>query len=104
MGAGAGAQSFRWFIERFEAESKSAIVHRHQGFGAQLDERLHSFFRVHVHFAARRWVVGADRQQRDVDLVPLPDFLEPREISAVAAVKNRSSIHRDDESAETAVT
>src|SRR5205814_10628717 len=87
-------------VEWLETETESAVVHRDQHFCAEFDERLDSLLRVHVHLPAGRRVVSADRQQRDVDLVALTDFFEAREISAVAAMKNRAAIHSYDESAE----
>ena len=78
-------------------------MHRDQHFCAEFDERLDGLLGVHVHLPASRRVVSADRQQRDVDLVALTDFFEAREISAVAAMKNRAAIHSYDESAEAAM-
>ena len=56
-----------------------------------------------MHFAAARRVVGADGQERDVDVVPLADLLEAVEIGGVAAVKNRAPFRLDDEAAEAAM-
>ena len=78
-------------------------MHRHQCFRAELEKGLHRFLRIHVHFASARRVVGADRQERDLDLVALADFLEAREISAVAAMKNRAAIDLDDKPAKAAM-
>ena len=69
-------------------------MHRHQSFRAKFFKGLHRFLRIHVHFAAGGRVVGADRKERDVDLVALADFLEAGEVRAVAAVKNRAPIGR----------
>src|ERR1051325_2305608 len=91
------------FIEWLEAETESAVVHRDQHFCAELDERLDSLLRVHVHLPASRRVISADRQQGDVDLVAVADFFESREIRAVAAMKDRAAIHSNDEPAEAAV-
>src|SRR5207249_6645864 len=54
-------------------------------------------------FATSRRVVRADGKQRQLDLKRVANFSEPREIGSVAAVKNRSTIRSDDESAEIAV-
>ena len=56
-----------------------------------------------MNFATGGRVVRADGKQRQLDVKPVADFSEPREISSVAAVKNRSTIRSDDESAEIAV-
>src|ERR1700730_8564676 len=103
MRAGAGKQSFRRFVERFETEAKGPIMHRDHGFRAQFEKRLDRLLRVHVHFATGRRLVSADRQQGDVDLVTVADFLEAGKISAVAAMKNSTPIHRDDEAAKSAM-
>src|ERR1043166_2951066 len=79
-------------------------MHRDQRFRTQLDESLDRFLRVHVHLAARWWIVGADGQQRDVDLVTLADFFEAGKIGAVATMKHGPAIHADYESAEAAMT
>src|SRR5258708_38696552 len=49
------------------------------------------------------WVVGANRQKRDLDVMAFADFLEAGEIDAVAAVKNRATIRFDNETAEAAM-
>src|SRR5262249_33924500 len=41
-----------------------------------------------------------NRKQRQIDIEPVTDFSEPREISSVAAMKNRAAIRSDDEPAE----
>ena len=74
MRAGAGEQSFRRFVERFETKPKSSVMHRHQSFRAQFQKRLDRLLRVHVNFATGRRLVSADRQQGDVDLVTVADF------------------------------
>src|SRR5207302_3574656 len=87
----------------FVPETETTVMHRHQSLRAQLEKRLHGFLGIHVDFAPGRRVVTADRQQRDLDIVPLTDFLEALEVSAVAAMENRAAIHLDDEPAEAAV-
>ena len=91
------------FIERFVTEAKGAVVHRHQFFCPQFQESLDCFFRVHVHFAAARRVVSADRQQRNFDFVAFPDLLEPGEIGAITAMKNGATVGFDDKPAEAAM-
>lgn len=56
-----------------------------------------------MNFATGRRVVRADGKQRQLDVKPVADFSEPREIGSVAAVKNRSTIRSNNESAEIAV-
>ena len=56
-----------------------------------------------MNFAAGRSFISAYREQCDVDVVAVADFLEARKVSAIAAVKNRAAIRSDDESAEIAV-
>src|SRR5438132_14295129 len=103
MRAGAGEQSFRRFVKRFEAEAKGSIMHRHQGFRAQFQKRLDGLLRVHVHFATGRRLVSADWQQGNVDFVTVADFLEAGKISTVAAMKNGAPFHRDHEAAKVAM-
>src|ERR1700680_1286502 len=103
MCAGAGGQSFRWLGGRFETKAKGPIMHRDHGFRAQFEKRLDRLLRVHVHFATGWRLVSADRQQSDVDLVTVADFLEAGKISAVAAMKNGAAIHHDDEPAKGAM-
>ena len=90
-------------MERLKPEAKSSVMHRYQSFSVKFEESFHGLFRIHVNFAAGWCLISADRKQGDVDLVALADFFEPGEISAVAAMKNRAAIHRDDESAEVAM-
>ena len=54
-------------------------------------------------FTAGRRVVAADREQRNLDVVTLADFLEAVEVGTVAAVKDGPAIDLDDKSAEAAV-
>src|SRR5258707_12319298 len=56
-----------------------------------------------MHLTPAWWVVGANRQKRDLDVMAFADFLEAGEIGAVAAVKNRATIHFDNETAEAAM-
>jgi hypothetical protein len=42
-----------------------------------------------MHLPATRWLVSTDRQERNFDRKPGPDFFESCEISTIAAVKNR---------------
>src|SRR5439155_21182881 len=96
-------QSSRWLVERLETERKRSVMHRDQSFGAELLEGFHRLFWVHVNFAASGRLVSANWKQCDVDLVAFADFFESREISGVAAVKNRATVRRDDKSAKIAV-
>src|SRR5207247_6853618 len=96
-------QACRRFMERLKPEAKSSVMHRYQSLSVKFEESFHSFFRIHVNFAAGWCLISADRKQGDVDLVALADFFEPGEISAVAAMKNRAAIHSDDESPEFAM-
>src|SRR5712675_844124 len=56
-----------------------------------------------MHLTPAWWVVSANRQKRDLDVMAFADFLEPGEIGAVAAVKNRTTIRFDNETAEAAM-
>ena len=56
-----------------------------------------------MNFARQRWIIRADREQRDVDLETVADFFEAREISGVPAVKNGPVAGADDEPAKAAV-
>src|SRR4051794_21506669 len=78
-------------------------MHRHQFFRAQLKECLYCFFRIHVDLASTWRIICADRQERDLDIVALADFLEAREISAVATMENRATVRFDNEAAKTAM-
>src|SRR5215831_7392722 len=90
-------------MQRFKAEAKRAVMHRDQSLRTQLEKRFHGFLRIHMNFAASRGFVGANGKQCDLDLVPVSDFLEPRKVSAVAAVKNRTTVRSDEEPAEIAM-
>jgi len=91
------------FIERFEAEAEGPIMHRDKLLPFQLKKSAYCFLRIHVHFAFTRGLVGADRQERDLNRKTLSDFLEPGKICAVATVKNRAAHAFDHKSAETAM-
>src|SRR5215813_4250681 len=56
-----------------------------------------------MNFSPTRRIIGADRKQRDFDVMAFTDFLKSREISAVAAVKNRAAVCLDHKSAKSAV-
>ena len=88
-----GSQQTRGrFVQRFVTEAKSSVMHRDQSLGLEFDECLHRLLWIHMNFATSGRVVSADRKQRDVDFVALPDFLEPGKVGAVAAMKNGSAI------------
>src|SRR3954471_24363242 len=78
-------------------------MHWDKRVGAKFQKSLHRFLRIHVDLPPGRRVIGADRQQRDVDIVAVADFLESLEVGAVATMKNRAAIHFHDKSAEAAV-
>ena len=75
----------------------------HHHFALEFGEGAHGFLGIHVHVAAGRRVVAADREERDVDRVALADFLEARKIGGVAAMKDGASIAVDDESTKSAM-
>src|SRR6266851_823119 len=103
MCARTGEQALGRLVQRLEAETESSVMHRHQSFRAKFRECFHCLFRIHVHLATSRCVIGADRQQRDVDLVMLPDFPEAGKIRAVTAMENGTAPSLDHESAEAAM-
>src|SRR5437868_12278816 len=78
-------------------------MHRNQRLGFQLNERAHRLFRIHVHFAAGRCVVSANRQKRSIDVVMFTDLAEPGEKCGVAAMQDRSTLDFHGETTETAV-
>ena len=55
-------QAHRRFIKRLVSQTERSVMHRHQRFCTQLVKRFDCFFRIHVNFAPRRRVVGADRK------------------------------------------
>src|SRR5262249_13378502 len=61
------------------------------------------FFRIHVNFAGERRIVGADRQQRDFDIVTLADLPEAFEIRGVSTMKDRAPVRSNDKAAESAM-
>ncbi len=93
-------QALRWFIERLETERKRAVMHWDQRLRTELEKRFDRFLRIHVNFAAGHRIVSANGKQCDLDVKAVADFLEPGKVSAVAAVKNRAAIRRDDEPAK----
>ena len=92
MGTRRGHQARRRLIERFVAQSKTTVVHRYQNLRAKLLKSVHCFLRIQVNLAPRRRVVSADRQQGDIDRMPVSNFLEPGKIGAVTAMENRAAI------------
>src|ERR1700730_4159230 len=101
--AGGGEQTRRRLIERFVSQTEASVMHRHQSLTAQFLECLDRLLRIHVNFATRRRVVGADGKQRDIDRVALANFLESRKVGTVAAMKNRAVIDGDNESTKVAM-
>src|SRR5437868_15197516 len=56
-----------------------------------------------MNFSPTRRIIGADWEQRDFDVKAFADFLKSREISAVAAVKNRAAIDLDHKTTKSAM-
>ena len=83
VGARGGKEAGGRFVERFVAQSKGAVVHRNHALCAKLERRaqlLPDSCALRV-----RWrIVGANREQRDVDLVALANFAESIEACGVA--------------------
>ena len=104
MLARGGAQTLERFFNRLVTQSESSVVHRDERFRIQLLERDDSFFGIHMNFARERRIVSADRQKRDLDVVTFANFFEAFEVGGVAAMKNRSPIGADDETAEAAMS
>ena len=96
-------QSLRGLMEWFEAETETSVMHRNQRLRAKLQESLHRLFWIHVDFAASWRFIRANWKQRHLNVITVADFLEPGKISAVAAMKNRASVRRDDKSAKIAM-
>src|SRR3982751_154612 len=90
-------------MHRFEAESKSSVVHGDQSLGAKFDKRFDCFLWIHVNFTAGRRFVRPDRKQRNLNSVAIADLFKARKVCAVTAVKNSAVIRRDDKSAEVAM-
>ncbi len=100
VGPRAGEQPLRRLVHRFVAEAEGAVMHRHQFPRTELEKCAHRFLRIHVHFAFARRVIGADRQERDLDRKSLSDFLKTGKVGAVTAVKNRAIVALDNKAAE----
>ena len=81
-------ESFDRLVVRFISEREGPVVHRDECLRAKIGKRPNSLFRVHVDIAPTRRLVGADRHQRDVDLVAFTDFLEPVKIGTVATMED----------------
>src|ERR1700736_3592571 len=96
-------QAFQRFVQWLVAQTKRPVMHRNQGFGVQLEKGTHCFFRIHVHLAAGRRVVGANRQKRDIYIVMFSDLAKSWEECGVAAVENCSAIDVHRKPTETAV-
>ena len=103
VSARACEQSLWRLMKRFKAEAKSPVMHRNQGLGAKFEKSLHRLLRVHVNFPTAGRFVGADGKQGDIDPVAVTDFLKPRKVRTVTAVKNGAAIHRYDKSTEVAM-
>ena len=78
-------------------------MHRNHALCAKLEKGAHGFFRIHVHFASAGRIVGANGEQRDIDLVALANFAESIEVSGVAAMKDGATADLHHEAAEAAV-
>src|SRR5262249_33946964 len=96
-------QTLRWFMQRFEAEAKSSVVHRDQRPGPKLQKSPDRFFWVHVNFAASRRFIRTNGKQRNLDLVAVTDFSKAGKVRAIATVKNGAAVCRDDKSTKVAM-
>jgi len=103
VNAGGLAQTLKRFFERFVTQTEATVMHRDERLRFEFVERAHRFFRIHVHFARERRIISTDREKRDLDVVPLADFLKSFEVSSVAAVKNGSTIGSNDKAAKAAM-
>ena len=103
MFAGGFEQTLRWFIQRLKAEAKSSVVHRDQRPGAEFEKRLDGFLWIHVNFAASWRFIRTDRKQRNLYPVAIANLSKAGKVGAVAAVKNRAAVCRDDKSTEVAM-
>ncbi len=66
-------------------------MHRDHRIGPQLSwNACKACSGIHMHVAFGRCLVGADRQQRDLDVAALRRFPETLEIRRVAAMKDRA--------------
>ncbi len=81
-------QSLRGFVEGFEAEGKTPVMHRDQSARAQFEESFYRLLRIHVNFAAGGGVICPNGKQRQLDVKAITNFSEAWEIGSVAAVKN----------------
>ena len=96
-------QTLRWFMQRLKAEAKSSVVHRDQRPGAEFEKCLDRFLWIHVNFAASWRFVRTDRKQRNLYPVAIANLSKAGKVGAVAAVKNRAAVCRDDKSTEVAM-
>ena len=101
--AGGFEQTLRRFMQRFEAEAKSPVVHRDQSLGAEFEKCFDRFFWIHVNFPACWRFVSTDGEQSNFDRVAVADFFKAGKVGAIAAVKNGSAIRRNDEPTKVAV-
>src|SRR5215468_5180453 len=70
-------------------EPESPVVHGHHPARIQIHECPRSVRRAGVHIAELRWIVGADRQKRDLWRQTLPDLPESWKIGCVSGVIQR---------------
>src|SRR5260370_32892452 len=75
-------------------------MHRDQSLRMKLEKCFHGFLGIHMNFAASGRFISANGQQCDLDLVAITDFIESREVSAVAAMKNHAAIRRGNKAAK----
>src|SRR5438045_3916403 len=101
--AGGLTQTLERLFERLITEPKSSVMHRHERSRFEFVECANRFLRIHVHLAGEWRIVGADRQERDLNVVTFADLLESFEVGGVAAMKNRATIRPDDKTPEAAM-
>src|SRR4030095_11433156 len=96
-------QTLRRFMQRFESEAKSPVVHRDQSLGTEFEKCFDRFFWIHVNFPACWRFVSTDGKQSNFDRVAVANFFKAGKVSTVAAVKNGSAIRRNDEPTKVAM-
>lgn len=102
-GGGVFEEALGRFVQRLVAKAEGAVVHGDEGAGAQFEKGLEGLLGIHVDIALGRVVVGADRQERQLDRAALADFRKAREVSRVSGVENRSHLPFDDKTPKAAV-
>jgi len=87
------------FVHVFKGQFESAVMHRNKEFCPQIAERFQGLVRPHVDAAEGVGVVSADGEEGNFRGTSAPDFLETREIGAVAGVINAAALVFDQEAA-----